>query len=186
MRNTTVLCLLLLSARSFAQMDSNKSGDITSGGQVVAEVQKYGGTAETKPKFRVVNSRKDTLMLINFKKDLGYDWMQFRFAGQEQTIEVEYNEIISGMNYRKNLGSFLVKSNLIAPDGRISDTALQTFLAKHNENLTDKYYKLNESERKLAGTRFDYTPENNNYVQINGRPVGVASLPDVAGAEVNN
>src|SRR4051812_33027559 len=81
------LCLLLLTSVSYGQITSNKSGDIESAGKVIAEVEKYGGSAEVKPKFRVLNEQKDTLAMINFKKDLDYDWLQFRFRGRTDTIE---------------------------------------------------------------------------------------------------
>src|SRR5690242_6268071 len=93
----TVLLLSGTTITGWSQLTSNKSGDIEFNDKVVAEVEKYDGNANVKPKFRVLTAAKDTLMKINFKKDLEFDWLQFHFKGVDRVVEVEYNEIISGL-----------------------------------------------------------------------------------------
>ena len=185
MKFVSVLVLLIIVSPVYSQLSSNKSGDITYNDQVIAEVEKYGGNSQVKPKFRVVTSAKDTLMNINFKKDLDFDWMQFKFKNTDKIIEVEYNEIITGLNYRKNIGNFLVTKNLIKQDGTLNDTAFQSFQAKHTDNLTEKYVRLNEFNRKVINTKFEYSLSDNKLV-INGKHVGFATVPDGQGLIVEN
>jgi|GEM_PF-5629939 len=170
----TALCFTVLSQ---AQITSSKDGDIKLGDKTLAEIEKYDGNAETRPKFRVLNEAKDTLVKINFKKDFAYDWMQFYFPKQNKTIEVNTSEIVKGLNYRKNIGSFLASSNLIAENGGINEAAFASLSEKYNENLTEKYFKLNEMNRIIASTKFDYQL-NDNKLFINGKHVGFATIPE--------
>jgi hypothetical protein len=187
MRKPFVVLFLMITAHAgWSQLTSNKSGDIEYNGQVVAEVEKYGGNAQTKPRFRVLTAARDTLMDINFKKDLEYDWLQFRIKNVDRVVEVEESEIISGLNYRKNIGNWLVKKNLLKEDGTLNDTAFRSFLASHTENLTEKYDKLNEFPRKILSTKFEYKPEDGNKLFINGRHVGFATVPDGQAVTVFN
>lgn len=160
-----------------AQITSNKGGDIELGDKKIVNTEKYDGSAATRAKFRMINSNNDTLLLVNFKKDFESDWMQFNFKKQGKILELNTSEVVHGLNYQKNLGSFIVKNNLIDTAGNVSDTAFATFAAKYSENLTEKYHLLNEGNRLMLSTKFDFTCEDNK-IFVNGKHVGFAILPE--------
>jgi hypothetical protein len=159
-----------------AQITSSKKGDISYGDKVIVEMEKYEGSAETRPKFRLLSAKKDTLLLVRFNKDFAFDWMTFTFKEQKKTVEVNSSEIIKGLNYQKNLGSFLVDNNIFDSLGNINAVALEKFAAKYNEDLATKYKALNEGNRLVAATKFDYRCDDNS-IHVNGRHVGYAVVP---------
>lgn len=179
------LCFLLILQNGYAQLASDKSGGITNNGQPVAEVTKYGGNANVRPKFWVVSATNDSILHINFKKEFDSDWMQFDFKKASKMIEVDAGEVITGLNYRKNIAAFLLKNNLITPDGKICDTAFERFASKHSENLSEKYHNANEFNRKLAAANFWYEASNKS-LQVNGKTVGFIDVPDGQGVLIEN
>lgn len=184
MRILLIGLMMFISAVGFSQVESSKKGDIEFKGNKIVEMEKYEGSAEVRPKFRLLSvATGDTILLVRFRKDYSFDWMQFNFAGAEDTIEVNTSEIIKGLNYQKNLGSFLVANNLIDSTGNIDRSALKTFAAKYNENLTQKYYELNEVNRLIAETRFVFHCDGDK-IFINEKQVGVVVLPVANGGEL--
>jgi hypothetical protein len=177
------LCLFLVLQNGFAQMASDKSGGITNNSQPVAEVKKYDGNASVRPKFWVVSATNDSILHINFKKDLDSDWMQFDFKKAAKIVEVNTGEVITGLNYRKNIAAFLLKNNLITPDGKICDTAFERFAGSHTENLTEKYHNANEFNRQINASTFWYEASNKS-LQVNGKTVGYIDVPDGQGVIV--
>ena len=175
--------ILFLSMLCEAQITSSKDGDIEVNKKTIAEIEKYEGNAQSRPKFRVINEAKDTLILISFRKDFSYDWMQFFFPGQKKTIEINTDEIIKGLNYRKNIGSFLVKNQLISETGTLNETGFASLAEKYKENLTEKYFKLNEMNRVIATTKFEFNATDNKFY-INGKHVGYATIPDGQQADI--
>lgn len=160
-----------------AQITSTKGGDIEFGEKKIVNTEKYDGSAATRAKMRMININNDTLILVNFNKDFDSDWMRFNFKKLGKIIEVNTSEVLHGLNYQKNLGSFIVKNNLVDTAGNINDTAFATFAAKYTENLTEKYRVLNEGNRLMAATKFDFTCEDNK-IFVNGKHVGFAILPE--------
>ncbi|MBL7728415.1 MAG: hypothetical protein JNM68_12050 [Dinghuibacter sp.] len=162
-----------------AQVESTKKGDIEFNGNRIVEMEKYEGNSQDRPKFRLLNlTSKDTLVLVNFKKDFDQDWMQFHFRKpQPKLVEVYTGEIIRGLNYQKNLGSFMVKNNLFDSLGNINEAAFKTFTDKFNENITEKAYKINEGNRLVASAKFDYMCDGGK-IYVNGKQVGTAYVPD--------
>jgi predicted ester cyclase len=178
MKTAFFLLALTVSVGAHAQVESTKKGDIEFAGNRIVEMEKYEGSAETRAKFRLLSlASKDTLVLVNFKKDFDKDWMQFHFKKEQKRIEVNSDEIIKGLNYQKNLGSFIVKNNLIDSTGNIDAAAFKMFSEKYSENLTEKYFKMNENNRLVAATRFDFQCDGNK-IFVNGKQVGTASLPE--------
>lgn len=180
-----VLCLLLTLHKGYSQMTSDKSGDIAFNGQPIAAVEKYGGNAQTRPKFWVVSASKDTLLHIKFCKEFDSDWMQWDFKSFSKVVEINTGEIIKGLNYRKNIASYLVENNLITPDGKLSDTAFARLAGNHTENLTEKYHTLNEMNRKIASSSFFYHKDGDK-LEANGKIVGYISVADGQGVLINN
>ena len=174
------LCLLLVLQKGNAQMASDKSGGITNNGQPVAEVTKYDGNASVRPKFWVVSATNDSVLHINFKKEFDSDWMQFDFKKASKMVEVNAGEVITGLNYRKNIAAFLLKNNLVTAEGKISDTAFERFAASHTENLSEKYHKSNEFNRQMAAASFWYEAST-KALQVNGKTVGYIDVPDGQG-----
>jgi len=171
------LCLLLMGSMAVhAQITSTKKGDIEFGGRSIAEMQKYDGSAETRPKFRMINAKGDTLVMIKFNKDLAFDWMTFDFKNTGKKIEVNTSEIIKGLNYQKNIGGFLIDSKLFDTTGNIDALALEALATKYNENLTEKYKVLNEGNRLVTTTKFEYQCADQS-LYINGKLAGYAVVP---------
>lgn len=179
------LCFLLVLQNGYAQLASDKSGGITNNGQPIAEVTKYGGNANVRPKFWVVSATNDSVLHINFKKEFDSDWMQFDFKKTSKMVEVNAGEVIKGLNYRKNIASFLLQNNLITPEGKISDTAFERFAGSHTENLTEKYHKQNEMNYKLEAGRYEYVSQGDQLV-VNSKVVGHISVPDKQGILLEN
>jgi hypothetical protein len=179
MRFIFLAVALLTAITAFAQVESTKKGDIEFNGNRIVEMEKYDGNSQDRPKFRLIHiASKDTIALINFKKDFEYDWMQFHFRKpNNKLVEVNSGEIIKGLNYQKNLGSFLVKNQLFDSTGNINPVAFDTLTTRYNENLTEKYHKLNEGNRLVAATKFDYLCDGGK-IFVNGKQVGTASLPE--------
>lgn len=171
------LMFLLIVSSTYAQISSTKGGDIQYAGQVIANMEKYDGSAATKPKLRLINLKNDTLFTASFNKDFTYNWMRFNFKTKGKIVEVNTGEIVSGLNYQKNLGSFIVQNNLIDSLGNINNSAFAIFAAKYTEDLTAKYHNLNEGNRIMASTKFDYNCDDNKLF-VNGKHVGFAFLPD--------
>ncbi|OQP51083.1 hypothetical protein A4H97_04520 [Niastella yeongjuensis] len=171
-----VLCFLLIVQHGYTQLSSDKSGAITYNNNAIADVIKYGGNASVRPKFWVISTANDTVLHINFKKEFDSDWMQFEFRKAAKVVEINTGEIIKGLNYRKNIASFLLANNLITPEGKICDTAFERFVGNHTENLTEKYHKQNEFNYKMAAARFDYFTEDGRLV-VNSNVVGYATAP---------
>ena len=167
----------LFSLTTNAQITSTKGGDIEFGEKKIVNTEKYDGSAATRAKLRMININNDTLILVNFNKDFDSDWMRFNFKKLGKIIEVNTSEVLHGLNYQKNLGSFMVKNNLIDTAGNINETAFATFAAKYAENLTEKYHALNEGNRLMATTKFDFTCEDNK-IFVNGKHVGFIILPE--------
>jgi hypothetical protein len=183
MRILLIVLTVFISGLGYSQVESSKKGDIEFGGTKIVEMEKYEGSAEVRPKFRLINVRSgDTIMLVRFRKDFNYDWMQFYFKKAADTIEINTSEIVKGLNYQKNIGGFLVANNLIDTAGNIDQAAFATFAAKYNENLGEKYFQLNEANRLVAATRFDFECDGNKLF-VNGKQVGVAELPVASGGE---
>jgi hypothetical protein len=184
MRKLLVLATVLISSVGYSQVESSKKGDIEFRGNKIVEMEKYEGSAEVRPKFRLLNiATGDTILLVRFQKDYSFDWMQFWFKKAQDTIEINTSDIIKGLNYQKNLGSFLVANNLVDSTGNIDEAAFKAFAAKYNENLAEKYFKLNEANRLVAVTRFDFECDGDKLF-INGKQVGVAVIPVGTGAEL--
>jgi len=180
-----VLCFLLIVQHGYTQLSSDKSGGIAYNDKPVAEVTKYGGNASVRPKFWVVSATNDSVLHINFKKEFDSDWMQFEFKKASKVVEINSGEVIKGLNYRKNIASFLLANNLITPEGNICDTAFERFAGSHTENLTEKYHKQNEFNYKMAGSKFDYYTEDGRLV-VNDKVVGYAMAPPKQGILISN
>jgi hypothetical protein len=185
MRHFFLIIALVFSALVNAQVSSNKGGDIILGEKQLVNMEKFDGSAATKPKFRLININNDTLVTVNFNKDFDFDWMRFNFKKLNKIVEVNTGEIISGLNYKKNLGSFFVKNNLIDTSGNISDTAFAIFIKKYPENLTVKYRTLNEGNRLVVSTKFEFSCEDNK-IFVNDNHVGFANVPDNEQVEFKN
>lgn len=100
-------------------------------------------------------------------------------------IEVNAGEVIHGLNYRKNIAAFLLQNNLLTPEGKICDTAFERFAGNHTENLSEKYHKLNEMNRKIAAASFSYQTQN-DVLLVNGKVVGSVSVANGQGILINN
>ena len=184
MRLLLMFGLALVSLASVAQVESSKKGDIEFKGNKIVEMEKYEGSAEVRPKFRLLNiATGDTILLVRFQKDFSYDWMQFYFRKAQDTVEVNTSEIIKGLNYQKNLGSFLTANNLIDSTGNVDEASLKLFTTKYNENLTRKYFELNEANRLVDATKFDFMCDGDQLF-INGKQVGTAVIPVGTGGEL--
>lgn len=176
MKKITLVVFVMYAAFLNAQVTSTKKGDIEYAGKTIVEMEKYEGNAETRPKFRLVNLQNDTLLLVKFNKDLAFDWMTFNFKRLNKTVEINTTEIIKGLNYQKNLGAFLVDNKIFDTSGNIDSKAFEALAAKYNENLAEKYKVLNEGNRLVASTKFDYMCDDNS-IHVNGRKVGYAYVP---------
>lgn len=176
MRVSFIFVFLFSALGSNAQITSGKKGDIDYNGKRIVEMEKYEGDAQTRPKFRLINVQGDTVLLIRFYKDLAFDWMTFNFKKSNKTIDVNTSDIISGLNYQKNIGSFLVSQKVFDTSGAVDIKALGDLSAKYNENLTEKYRILNEGNRLVLNTKFDYLCDDKS-IHVNGRKVGYASVP---------
>lgn len=185
MKFLQTIAYLFIVVSTSAQLSSTKGGDIEFAGKPIANMEKYDGSAATKPKLRLINLKNDTLFTASFNKDFTYDWMRFNFKTKGKILEIDTEEILKGLNYQKNLGSFILKNNLIDTFGNINDTAFANFAEKYAENLTEKYHALNEGNRLLVSTKFDFTCEDNK-IFINGKHVGFAILPDNQQVEFKN
>lgn len=179
MKFSFLLTALCIGTISVAQVESTKKGDIEYNGNRVVEMDKYNDLKEpSRFRARMVNvSSKDTLVNVHIKKEFESEWMQFHFKKQNKTVEVGTDDIIRGLSIQKSLGSFLVKSNLFDSTGNINEQALDAFAGKYNENLTEKYAKLNEGNRLIAATKFDFVCDGGK-IYVNGKQVGTAYLPD--------
>lgn len=179
MKFSFLLTALCIGTMSVAQVESTKKGDIEYNGNRIVELDKYNDLKEpSRFRARMVNvSSKDTLVNVHIKKEFESEWMQFHFKKQNKTVEVGTDEIIRGLSIQKSLGSFLVKSNLFDSTGNINEQALNVFAGKYNENLTEKYARLNEGNRLVAATKFDYVCDGGK-IFVNGKQVGTASLPE--------
>ena len=185
MKVVSIIFLTVFTLNLNAQISSSKKGDIDFGEKRIVDMEKYEGDAQTRPKFRMVNVQKDTVLLIRFFKDFAYDWMSFNFKGQDKIIEANTSDIIKGLNYQKNIGGFLVDNKVFDTAGNISENGLNALAAKYNENLTEKYKVLNEGNRLVASTKFDYLC-NDQSIHVNGHKVGYASVPANEQMNFNN
>ena len=176
MKKLALLIFVMAATYAHGQVTSTKKGDIEFGGNTIVEMEKYEGNAQTRPKFRMVNAKKDTVLLIQFRKEFAYDWMILNFAKEGKTIEVNTNEIIKGLNYQKNIGSFLVDRKIFDSTGNINAESLTALTTKYSENLTEKYKVLNEGNRLVASTKFDYQCGDQT-IHVNGQKVGIARVP---------
>lgn len=179
MRFSFLLTALCIGTMSVAQVESTKKGDIEFNGNKVVELDKYNDmSAPSRFRARMVKiSNNDTLLNVHIKKELESEWMQFHFRKQNKTVEVENTEVIRGLSIQKSVGSFLVKNNLFDSTGDINEPALAAFAGKYNVNLTEKYVKLNEGNRLVAATQFEYLCDGGK-IYVNGKQVGTASLPE--------
>ena len=176
MKAMIMMLMVISSTLVNAQISSSKKGDIDFGEKRIVDMEKYDGNAQTRPKFRLLNMQKDTVLLIQFFKDFSYDWMKINFKGQNKVVEINTDEIIKGLNYQKNIGSFLVANKIFDSTGNVDLAALDALATKYNENLTEKYKVLNEGNRLVATTKFDYQCTDQS-IHVNGHKVGYASVP---------
>ena len=182
MKEISIIFLTAFTLNLNAQISSSKKGDIDFGEKRIVEMEKYDGDAQTRPKLRLINIQKDTVLLIRFYKEFAYDWMSFNFKGKNKVIEVNTGDIIKGLNYQKNIGGFLVDNKIFDTTGNISEDGLNALAVKYGENLTEKYKVLNEGNRLVASTKFDYLC-NDQSIHVNGHKIGYAVVP--ANEQVN-
>ena len=68
MKVVSIIFLTIFAMNLSAQISSSKKGDIDFGEKRIVDMEKYEGDAQTRPKFRMVNVQKDTVLLIRFFK----------------------------------------------------------------------------------------------------------------------